>query len=80
MTGLILSAEVEQRVADLGEGKPPLPSRWPSLAISDCPRSTIARKVTGTSWNGFLWVGPSGRNASVATPGGWINELRAMAR
>ncbi len=100
MTGLSLSAEAEQRIADLGEGEPvrlrdpgdapPLPEpqvepRDPRLppagtiirrahqgevhevhVLADgfeyegrhyTSLSTIAREVTGTTWNGFLWAG-----------------------
>ena len=100
MTGLRLSAEAEQRIADLGEDEPvrlreagdppPLPeppakprdSRLPpvgtvihrahkgevhEITVLDdgfeyegrhyTSLSTIAREVTGTSWNGFLWAG-----------------------
>ncbi len=99
VTGLTLSAEAEQRIADLGEDEPvrlrdpsdaPLPEpaskkRDPRLppagtiirrahqgevhevhVLADgfeyegrhyTSLSTIAREVTGTSWNGFLWAG-----------------------
>lgn len=100
MTGLSLSAEAEQRIADLGEDEPvrlreeedppPLPEpaakprdpRLPPVGTIirrarkgevheitvlddgfECEGrhytslSTIAREVTGTSWNGFLGAG-----------------------
>jgi hypothetical protein len=32
--------------------------------------STIAREVTGTSWNGFLWAGLTTRKKRARTSGG----------